>query len=170
MIVERRTKHLQFVNSGDHMAAKKSAKVETTVRGGVTPAPAPRKKSSGKPKRNKTDTASKGKGTKPILKGSKTREIIPTMPSTIVGKQPTGKQLKGEEPMEGVSGDEEEDRRGKAISEATLVGLSKAEIRAIAVSRGYWQPLDRENRSGTRITRVAFLEAQKKDKSLKGEL
>lgn len=153
------------------MAAKKTAKapkVKTTIRGGVLPTAtrATAKKTSGKPKRNKTDTASKGKGTKPILTGSKTREIIPTMPSVIVGKQPTGKQLKGEENMPGVG--DEEDGRIRPLSEATVDRLGRAELRAIGISRGYWASRDSENRSGTRITKAAFLEAQKSDKRLKG--
>lgn len=145
-------------------------KVETTVRGRPEPTDTKRaaKKTSDKPKRNTTDTASKGQGTKPILKGSDRREIIPTMPSVIVGKQPTGKQLKGEENMPGVAASDEEEDRVRPLSEKTIDRLGRAELRAIGVSRGYWASRDSENRSGTRMTKAAFLEAQKADKRLKG--
>lgn len=144
------------------MAAKKSAKKNAAKR-------------SETPKKPKAGSAEKGKGLQPqkSASGGK-REVVKTMPSVIMGKQPTGKQLKREENL---VLDEEDDQlisadeaRMKKLSEETVNRLGKAELRAIATSRGYWKSTDGENRSGSRTTRAAFMEAQKSDKSLKGEI
>ncbi len=148
-------------------AKKTAAKRATADRSIQTTRPARAKKTSDKPKRNTTDTASKGKGTAPVKQKSNRRETIHTMPSVHMGTQPTGKQLKGEEPMEDED-DLGEGNRNKRLSEETVNRLGRAELRAIAITRGYWEPRGTENRSGTRVTRTGFLEAQAKDKSLKG--
>jgi hypothetical protein len=55
------------------------------------------------------------------------------------------------------------------LSEATLNRISKSEVRAIAISRGYWKPDDQEATMGGRGLVAAFLAKQKPDKRTVGK-